>query len=91
MKEGDEVICISEYFPVWKTTEEDKSIIGTHPHSHPKKGEILTIDETLGEFLRFEKYDTHTFNWWHHSRFKKCELDVIEKNVELFHELKYAH
>lgn len=95
MKEGDEVICISEDFPVWKTTEEDKSIIGTKPNFHPQKGEILTIDETLGEFIKFDKYDNDHVNWWHHSRFRKVEdiddeaaMDaVVHKNVKLFKSL----
>lgn len=96
MKEGDEVICISEAFPEWKTTDEDKSRIGTVPANHPKKGEILTIDEVLGEFIRFDKYDIPgSYNWWHHSRFRKIEdiedeaaADaIVHENVKLFKSL----
>lgn len=100
MKEGDDVICISEAFPEWKTTDEDKSRIGTTPAHHPKKGEIITIDEVLGDFIRFDKYDIpESFNWWHHSRFRKVEdadceesIDaVVHKNVELFKSLRTLH
>jgi len=75
--EGQKVVCISENFPVHTTTEIDKSIIGTQAPTHPIKGETLVIDEMLGDFLRFNKYDTdESFNWWHSTRFKP--LDDIE-------------
>jgi len=70
---GQEVVCISESFPVHTTTEADKSIIGKQALIHPKKGENLVIDEMLGDFIRFDKYDTDACNWWHSSRF--CPLD----------------
>lgn len=97
-KEGDAVICINEHFPVFQTTEEDKSIIGTMPKTHPKIGEQLVIDEILGEFLRFDVYDGLNFNWWIHTHFKKSdemtEEDEVEaivnKNVRLFNELRNA-
>lgn len=86
MKEGDKVICISENFPIWKTTNEDKSIIGTHPNNHPKKGEELFVDEVLGDFLRFDKYDTEEeFAWWKSDRFKKVS-NVMELCVDSFKE-----
>ena len=78
MKTGQQVICISENFPVWKTTQTDKSIIGTNPHHHPQLNEILTIDETLGEFIRFDKYDNHAFNWWKMDRFKLLNPQIME-------------
>lgn len=74
--EGQKVVCISESFPVHTTTETDKSKIGTQAPTHPKKGETITIDEMLGDFLRFSKYDTDAFNWWHCTRFRP--LDEFE-------------
>lgn len=83
MNEGNQVICVSESFPEWKTTSEDKSRIGTIPNLHPTKGEILTVDEVLGEFLRFDKYDTdESVNWWHQSRFRLVEDIDDEASIE---------
>lgn len=82
MREGDKVVCISENFPLWKTTNEDKSILGSHPNSHPKKDEVLIVDEVLGDFLRFDKYDTEEdFKWWKSDRFKKID-DIEEEYME---------
>ncbi|WP_333862582.1 hypothetical protein [Sphingobacterium sp.] len=67
MKEGDQVICIDNNFPhIKEFGGTDKKQIT------PKKGDVLTIDETLGDFLRFDLFDSEeTFNWWHKSRFIK--------------------
>jgi len=78
--EGQKVVCISENFPVHATTLEDKSDIGKQAPVHPIKGETLIIDEMLGDFLRFDKYDTYSFNWWHSSRFRP--IDEIEIKLE---------
>lgn len=80
--EGQKVVCISESFPVHATTEEDKSKIGTQATIHPKKGETLTIDEMLGDFIRFDKYDTDAFNWWHCSRFRPIDEIQITSQIE---------
>ena len=80
--EGQKVVCISEIFPVHATTETDKSIIGTQAAFHPKKGETLIIDEILGDFLRFDKYDTDAFNWWHCSRFRPIDEIQITSQIE---------
>ena len=74
--EGQKVVCISENFPVHATTLEDKNDIGKQASTRPVKGETLIIDEMLGDFLRFNKYDTDSFNWWHCSRFRP--LDEFE-------------
>jgi hypothetical protein len=75
--EGQKVVCINDNFPVKATTEKDKSIVGTHPAWHPQKGETLVIDEMMGdEWLRFDKYDGESWNWWHVTRFRP--LDEIE-------------
>ena len=81
-QEGQKVVCISESFPVIATTETDKSIIGIQAPSHPVKGETLVIDEILGDFLRFNKYDGVSFNWWHSSRFRPLEhFPIVESEV----------
>lgn len=80
--EGQKVVCISDDFPVKATTKLDKSIIGTQAPIHPQKGETLIIDEMLGDFLRFNKYDTDSFNWWHCSRFRPIDEIEITSNIE---------
>lgn len=84
--EGQKVVCISENFPVHATTLEDKSDIGKQAPTHPKKGETLIIDELLGYFLRFNKYDTDAFNWWHSTRFRP--LDEFEITASITEETK---
>lgn len=86
--EGQKFVCISDNFPVVATTD-NKSLIGTQPNFHPKKGEILTIDEILGEYLRFIKYDIHEethpeygFRWWKHTRFEPL-LEIEESELEV--------
>lgn len=70
MKEGDLVKCISTNFPLWKTTNVDKSEIDSQANFHPKLNQKLFIDEVLGDFIRFDVYDNEDgFNWWHKSRF----------------------
>ena len=79
--EGQKVVCIHDIFPIIATTETDKSIMSKQAPIHPQKGETLTIDEMLGdEWLRFDKYDTHSHNWWHCTRFKP--LDEFEITFE---------
>jgi len=75
--EGDKVICVSEDFP-WLPQHG-----GIGPAKvHPVKNEILIVDEILGDFLRFDKYDTiNSFNWWHHTRFQgvsESDLTALE-------------
>jgi hypothetical protein len=81
--EGQKVVCINDNFPVKATTEANKSIIGTIPTAHPQKGETLVIDEMLGdEWLRFDKYDGHSWNWWHSSRFRPLDDFEIMLNSD---------
>ena len=82
--EKQRVLCIKDNFPVVRTTNEDKRIIGTRARKHPKVGEILIIDEILGEFLRFNEYDQndpnapdYSVNWWHYGHF--APVDEFEK------------
>jgi hypothetical protein len=69
--EGQEVVCVNDIFPMIRTTNEDKSELGTKAKFHPQKNEELVINEILGPFLRFDKYDSDIvgFQWWHHSSF----------------------
>lgn len=83
-EEGKKVVCISEDFPVLTTTEIDKSHVGKQAPTHPKLREVLVVDEILGDFLRFDKYDTDAFNWWHSSRFKP--LDEVSITISITEE-----
>lgn len=94
--EGQEVICVSEDFPCFLATGEDKSPVGKQAPVHPKLGETIAIDEILGDYLRFIKYDTdESFMWWHHSRFRANDAiddeaateSIVKKNVRLFNTL----
>jgi hypothetical protein len=85
---GQKVVCISENFPIEITTDEDKSRLGEQAYAHPVIGEQLIIDEILGGFIRFDKFDSdnplhpnYGFNWWHYTRFspiKKMENRELE-------------
>lgn len=83
--EGQKVICISEDFPIIKKYSPN----GIQANKTSKPGEILVIDEILGDFLRFDIYDTNnSFNWWHHTRFAPIDESEIEEQVnELIQEL----
>jgi hypothetical protein len=76
-REGQKVVCILQDFPVIKKY----GGIGEEAKNTPKKNEILVIDEILGEFLRFDKYDTNeSFNWWKADRF--APIDETELAIE---------
>lgn len=71
--EGQKVVCISENFPLLKKYGGD-----TEAKNTPKKDEVLIIDEILGEFLRFDKYDTdESYNWWYFNRFAPISEEEI--------------
>ena len=75
-EEGQKVICISNNFPHIKKYGGSEGATTT-----PKKGEILVIDEVLGDFLRFDKYDTYeSYNWWMFNRFSL--IDDMELALE---------
>lgn len=82
--EGQKVVCINDHFPQIRTTLEDKSQIGTLAPVHPVKGETLVIDEILGVFLRFDKFDIDAHNWWHNSKFKPLDEFEIKFETEKF-------
>lgn len=82
---GQDVVCINDAFPLLTTTLEDKQNVGKQAEWHPMLNEKLTIDEMLGDFLRFQKYDIGDHcQWWHKSRFiayaEKRLIEVIEEN-----------
>lgn len=84
--EGQEVVCIDDDFPMIRTTNKDKSELGQKAVFHPKKYEELVIDEILGPFLRFNKYDSDEFGfqWWHHSAFApKKSFATFELNKQV--------
>ena len=77
--EGQKVVCISENFPMVRTTETDKSDLGKQAPLHPIKGQVYTIDEILGDFLNFRQFNDHEgFKWFHHSRFAPIEIWIDE-------------
>lgn len=86
---GQSVVCINDYFPMVITTA-DKERIGTLPTVHPKRNELLVIDEILGEYLRFNKYDCDDVNlpdygwrWWKHTHFAAIqESNLIAASVQ---------
>lgn len=70
MSEGDTVICINDDWPhIKKFSNTDNEYM--EPFITPNIDEILVVDEILGDFYRFEKYDPDSVgcNWWHKSRF----------------------
>jgi hypothetical protein len=84
-REGQSVVCISENFPVIKKY----GGTGEEATNTPKQGEVLVIDEILGGFLRFNKYDTEeSFNWWYYNRFapvnEKEQEELINELVSDF-------
>ena len=86
--EGQKIVCVSENFPLIK--EYGGNWI--EPNKKPKKDEVLIIDEILGDFLRFDKYDTsESFNWWKYDRFADIneleELQNYEDNQRLADEI----
>ncbi len=73
---GGKVVCINGNFPWIKKYGGKRA-----PSIKPKKGEILIIDEILGEFLRFNVYDTsESFNWWIDNQFAPVDEFEIEDN-----------
>lgn len=80
MKEQDKVICINDDFPFIKKYGGDEKGASIKP----KKGDILIIDEILGDFLRFDLFDTpEQFNWWHKSRFRRIDDEELSCSAEL--------
>lgn len=78
--EGQEVVCISEAFPVLPYSDYGREHTGQQPNYHPRKGEVLNIDEILGDFLRFAKYDTReSYNWWCWDRFAPVEAETVRQ------------
>jgi len=76
---GQKVVCISDDFPGVRTSDPDKSIIGRQAKYHPHKDDVLIIDDIIGPYLNFEKYNTAESNqWFHYTRF----APVLEEGIE---------
>lgn len=68
-EKGESVICINDNFPLIPEFGGNGDIV-----EKPKVGEILTVDEVLGDFLMFEKYNTETStNWFFFNRFIRAQ------------------
>lgn len=85
-KVGQKVVCVDSNFPFIPEYGGFDSAI-----KKPIKNEVLKIDEILGDFLRFNKYDTiDSFNWWHSSRFRPLDHQFAEDVIEYITELELA-
>lgn len=68
-EKGESVICINDNFPLIPEFGGNGDIV-----EKPKVGEILTVDEVLGDFLMFEKYNTETStNWFFFTKFRRAQ------------------
>ena len=87
MQEGKIVICVSDDFtPVWETGDNKQELI-----RKPTTGEVLTIYEIQGDFLRFKKYDKYNCcNWWHYSKFAPIDQKVINDEIANLKEVLMA-
>lgn len=80
---GQTVVCISEDFP-WI-----QKYGGVNPATiTPKLHEQLTVNEILGDFVRFDKYDTDaSYNWWYWNRF--APISEVCASAEINEEYRY--
>lgn len=77
-KQGERVICINDNFPWIPEFGGNGDNI-----EKPKVGEILTVDEVLGDFLMFEKYNTETStNWFFFNRFKRIDEENFKEHKD---------
>lgn len=64
--QGDLVVCINDNFP-WIP---EYGGVADQAIAKPREHEQLTVSEVLGDFVRFDQYDTpESYNWWKHDRF----------------------
>jgi len=84
--EGEKVVCISNDFPIMKQYGGTENAAP----SQPKINEVLVVDEILGDYLNFNKYDSEeSYNWWHYSRFKKLTyMDQLCNLTEALYNIK---
>ena len=93
---GQVVRCIKDCSTVivHSTNPVLKGTVGAYPS--PKEGDILTVDEVLGEYLRFDRYDDMEgdgYNWWFHTNFRPlsgAEAYLVEEGLDLEEEIKYG-
>lgn len=70
---GNTVVCVKDC-PAVVHRSTDPALVGTVTERRPLKGAVLVVSETLGEYLRFEEFDTDSFEWWFHSYFRPLGL-----------------
>jgi len=79
MNIGQKVVCINNEFPPIKKY----GGVFNNAKIKPSLREIIMIDDVLGDFLRFEKYDTsESYNWWYYDNF--ALIDVAYYHFEFF-------
>ena len=87
MNINQKVVCINDDFPPIKKYEDlshPSSGIFNSAGNKPKLREVIIIDDVLGDFLRFEKYDTvESFNWWIADNFAPIDDEKVEKKIKL--------
>ena len=88
LQEGKKVICLSDDFArVWETSGSNYELT-----RKPKTGEVLTIYEIQGDFLRFRKYDKgNCCNWWHYSKFAPIDQKSIDAEIAKLKEMLVAN
>ena len=79
MNIGQKVACINDNFPA---IEKYGGLLN-NAKEKPKIREVLITDDVLGEFLRFEKYDTaESHNWWIAKNFAPIDDEKIEEELK---------
>lgn len=80
--EGQTVVCINDSFIQGN---------GRESSNHPHRNEVLVVDEVMGEFVRFEKYDIGTdeklWQYWEHKNFAPVE-DDLNDNIWMNEQIK---
>lgn len=87
-KAGDNVKCINDNFPYQHQHGGDPSLC----KDQPKLNELLEVEDVLGEYLMFEKYNSPiSNNFWHESRFEKAKSIKEQTNEMLTHICEQAY
>lgn len=75
---GDEVICLSDDFPIAKAiSETENEDIGK-----PKTREVLFVLGWRDDYIMFEKYNTPMNNNWFHSNRFMLHKNFYKSHVE---------
>ena len=79
MNIGQKVVCINGEFPSIKKY----GGLPNNAKTKPVLREVIIIDDVLGEFLRFEKYDTaESRNWWIDKNFAPIDDEKLEGELK---------